>query len=180
MKTFLLLLALFLAGATAQAQYVASTLYLKNGEVKKGLVDNPKPDAKHIKFKPTQTGAVTEFSAKEVKAITMGSGKEAIKLENITAKGAKNGLLMHKVIEGPVNMYAVHSVGGPVGAVSYYLVKRDHEEEATTYNGLGVRKRMSEYLKDDAEVVKYIQETPLLQIDMFEVIHKYNANKKKK
>ncbi|GAA4310943.1 hypothetical protein [Nibribacter koreensis] len=180
MKAFLLSLSLLLTVSTVQAQFVASTLHLKNGEVKKGLVDNPKPDAKTVKFKPTETGTVTEYKTDQVARITFTSGKETLKLENIKPKGSKKSLLMQKMIEGPVNLYVVQIAGGQVGAVNYYLVKRDNEEEATTYNGLGFKKRVSAYLQDDPAVVNYIQETPLLDIDMFEVINRYNANKKKK
>lgn len=178
MKARILTVLLLLLGAAVQAQYYPTVVTFKDGTVKKGLADNPKPDAKTIKFKDSDGADVQKLQSADIHTLALTGDNGTFVLEHIAPKSGGDPLFMVLMVEGAVNMYKVSSVGGKMGQIDYYLVKRPMEAKATTFNGLGARKRMSEYLKDDPETVRYLQETPLLKIDMVEVIKIYNRNKK--
>ena len=176
MKSMIFTIFFTLAFTFVKAQYINSVIEYKSGTTEEGFVDKFRADDKTIKFTANGTSGAVKIKRDEISAITLPSSDGPVRIENITPSQGKD-LFMRLIIKGPVNMYVVSTVGGPLGQADYYLVKRASEEKATTYNGLGFRKRMSAYFKDDPEIVKYIQETPLLSIDMNEIVLKYNANK---
>ncbi|MFD2246165.1 hypothetical protein [Pontibacter ruber] len=164
--------------ANAQKTYPA-ILEFFNGDVKKGLIELPAPDTKKIKYQATPDDKQIKIEAEEVSAITLKSDSSVMRIENLAIEGARYRLLMSKFIEGKVSLYGYGHLGTMYGVITLY-VKRASEEKATSYNGFGLKKRMSKYFEDDPETVKYIQETPLLKIDLEGVIHKYNARQHSK
>lgn len=172
----LLFSTLLLLTIKANAQLHPASLEFFNGEVKQGFIEMPAPASKKIKYSTSPDGSVIKIKVQLVSAINIKKDDALMEIENVPIDGTNHSLLMAKLVEGKVNLYAYEHTGQLAGLVIYY-VKRPNEEKATRYNSLKFKKNMSKYFSDDPELVKYIQETSAWTLDkeLVDIVHTYNS-----
>ncbi len=202
-KIILFILLISIQLSIAQRRYVPGVIYLRNNDTLVGKIkDQLFFSTRKIKF-IDESGKIKKYSVNQItgytklgllKYLVIPGGTFGTKLCFMQVVEYGNLILLaytratNSSMNSGGGSYAGGGFGGSYGGgihtsgsgttTSYYIKKRGTNKSGRV-RYLDFKKFMLEYVSDDAEVKKLVEEKSLVFRDLYLIIQKYNENKRK-
>ncbi len=180
-KIYILLSISFLFALPLAAQkYGPAIVTFNNGNIKKGLIKSFAPNDNSIKFKTTEKSKPEQLKAADIRSIQIPvENDELIIFENMKVQNYRKGIIVRKLLEGPVSLYHMRVYQGALGNMDHYMLKRPDEEKCTLIIAatIGAKKQLKNYFEDSPALVEKIKSYDFTHIP--DMVAFYNQQSRK-